>query len=96
VVLRDVVIIAGATAYHRLIGRLEGHPTVVSKLNTVVQLTFISVVILTAGWHLVPDRLVMVVGATSFVTTVVSGIDYVLTYGRMALAARVATRGRSV
>jgi cardiolipin synthase len=88
VVLRDVVIVSGATAYHYLVGGLEGRPTRVSKINTVVQLMFISVVILQAGWRMVPHWTVDMIGAASFVTTVVSGIDYVLTYSRLALHER--------
>ena len=84
VVLRDVVIVGGATAYHFLIGRLEGRPTIVSKLNTLVQLSFVLIVVAAAAWPSVPRPLVLALGAATFVTTVVSGIDYVLTYARLA------------
>ena len=84
VVLRDVVIVGGATAYHFLIGRLDAHPTAVSKLNTLVQLSFVLIVIAAAAWPAVPRPLVIALGAATFVTTVVSGIDYVLTYSRLA------------
>jgi cardiolipin synthase (CMP-forming) len=84
VVLRDLVIVGGATAYHWLIGTLDGHPTFVSKLNTVVQLSFVLAVIAAAAWHNVPGPLVVATGAACFVTTVVSGLDYVLTYARLA------------
>ena len=84
VVLREVVIVGGATAYHFLIGRLDAHPTIVSKLNTLVQLSFVLLVIAAAAWAAVPRPLVIALGAATFVTTVVSGIDYVLTYARLA------------
>ena len=84
VVLRDLVIVGGAAAYHFLIGYLEGHPTPISKLNTLLQLTFVLTVIADAAWHL-PASLVMALGAAAFVTTVVSGLDYVMTYARAAL-----------
>jgi cardiolipin synthase len=84
-VLRDVVIVGGAMAYHFLIGYVEGRPTTVSKLNTLVQLSFVLIVIAAAAWpSAVPRPLVLVLGAGAFVTTVVSGIDYVLTYARLA------------
>ena len=41
-------------------------------------------VIATATWPGVPAALVTVLGAATFVTTVASGIDYVLTYARLA------------
>ena len=96
VVVRDVVIVGGAIAYRLLIGYIEGRPTPVSKLNTLLQLSFVLAVIAAAAWHEVPQPLVVVVGAATFVTTVVSGIDYVLTYAREALrAGRPAPRASS-
>ena len=93
VVLRDVVIVGGAIAYRMLIGYVEGHPTPVSKLNTVLQLVFVLVVVAAAAWRTVPSVLVTTFGAATFVTTVVSGLDYVLRYGRAALkASRAPTR----
>ena len=84
VVLRDVVIVGGAICYTVLIGHVEGHPTDVSKLNTLVQLSFVLAVIGAAAWPAVPRPLVTALGAATFVTTVVSGLDYVLTYARLA------------
>ena len=87
VVLRDVVIVGGAIAYHFLIGFVEGRPTVISKLNTVLQLGFVLLVVAAAAWPPLPKPLIIALGATTFVTTVVSGLDYVLTYGRLAVRA---------
>jgi len=58
-----------------------------------LQLSFVLAVIADAGWHNMPRGLVVAVGAATFGTTVVSGIDYVLTYAREALrAGRAAAR----
>jgi cardiolipin synthase len=84
VVLRDVVIVAGAIAYRLLIGTVVGRPTIVSKLNTLLQLSLVLAVIATAIWPELPPALLTVLGAATFVTTVASGIDYVLTYARLA------------
>ena len=84
VVLRDVVIVAGEIAWRLLIGPVVGRPTGVSKLNTLLQLSLVLAVIATATWPGVPAALVTVLGAATFVTTVASGIDYVLTYARLA------------
>ena len=93
VVVRDVVIVGGAIAYRVLVGYVEGHPTPVSKLNTLMQLSFVLAVIAAAAWRNVPRPLVVAIGAATFATTVVSGIDYVLTYAREAIrATRVAPR----
>jgi cardiolipin synthase len=85
-VVRDVVIAGGATAYHRLFGRLDGGPSLVSKLNTALQVMYVVGVIANAAWHAVPDPLVIALGAATFVTTIVSGFDYVIRYTRMARA----------
>lgn len=91
VVMRDAVIVVGAAAYHRFIGYLEGRPTVVSKLNTFLQLSFVLLVIGRAGHPSIAAGSVTALGAAVFVTTVVSGIDYILTYAREALRARAAS-----
>jgi cardiolipin synthase len=83
-VLRDVVIVSGAIAYRLLIGPVEGRPTIASKLNTLLQLSLVLAVIARAGWPQVPRPLITALGATVFVSTVASGIDYVLTWARIA------------
>jgi cardiolipin synthase (CMP-forming) len=96
VVARDVLIVGGAVAYRVLIGYVEGRPTPVSKLNTLLQLSFVLAVIAAAAWPAVPRPLVVAIGAATFVTTVVSGLDYVLTYARGAISAsRAAPRAAS-
>jgi len=83
-VLRDVVIVSGAIAYRVLIGKFEGRPTRVSKLNTLLQLCYVLAVIAAAAWRGMPGELVTTIGAACFVTTVVSGLDYVISYSRLA------------
>ena len=83
-VVRDLVIVAGAIAYRLLVGEVHGEPTRVSKLNTLLQLCLVLAVILAATWPVVPAPVLTALGAATFVTTVVSGLDYVLTYARRA------------
>lgn len=91
-VLRDVIIGAGAATYKALFGPLEGRPTVPSKINTLVQLTFVIAVVWQAAFHNLPAWLVPALGAGVLVTTVLSGIDYVLIYVRKAIAVSRARR----
>lgn len=87
VVARDLVIGGGAAVYRRLFGPLQGRPTRPSKINTVFQLGYgLAVVAAAAAPSLVPAPVVTALGATAFVTTVVSGVDYVLIYSRKAAA----------
>lgn len=88
VVARDVVIAGGALLFHFSFGDLGGRPTPVSKLNTLCQILYVLAVIANAADVAVSDPVVIALGALVMVTTVVSGLDYVLRYGSRALAIR--------
>lgn len=96
-VARDLVITAGALTYKALYGDPEGHPTGVSKLNTLLQLVYVLLVVGAAAGA-VPLQsaaaiaMLEALGAAGFVTTVVSGLDYVITYSRKARLAHRARR----
>ena len=64
-----------------------------SKINTLVQLTFVIAVVWQAAFHDLPGWLVTGLGAGVLVTTVVSGVDYVQTYIRKAIAVSRGRRG---
>lgn len=84
VVVRDVVIVGGATLYNFLIKPVEGEPTRISKLNTALQLLFIVFVLSRAGFAW-PDKIaITTIGASVVVTIVISGIDYVWSWARRA------------
>ena len=87
-VVRDVIIVGGAAAYRFLVGPLKAHPTMVSKLNTLCQALFIFTVVTRAAFDLPPAWVVLALGGLVFVTIVVSGIDYVVTYARRAARER--------
>lgn len=84
VLVRDVVIVLGAVAYRLLLGPVQARPSAVSKFNTLCQVSFILAVI-GAQQYWWPQCWVTGLGAAVFVTVVVSGLDYVLVYGRMAV-----------
>ncbi len=84
VILRDLVIVGGATAYNFLIGPVPGEPTLVSKLNTVLTLAFVTAVLCAASTGWPGEAMLMVLGAATFVTVVISGVDYVLSWSRRA------------
>jgi cardiolipin synthase len=92
-VLRDVTITAGAIAYNALYGYPNGRPTLVSKLNTLAQIVYLLTVVatlaLSESWEMPLNTL----GAFVFVTTVISGLDYVIRYTRKAVAASRQRRG---
>lgn len=91
-VSRDLIIAFGAIAYRHWFGAVDGRPTVISKINTALQLFYVLAVIGARGYSLPPMAVVTGLGAAVFVTTVVSGIDYVSRYWRRALAVSRARR----
>lgn len=84
IIIRDVVIVGGATAYNFFVRPVEGEPTRISKLNTALQLLFVVFVLGHAGFGW-PDRIaITVIGAGVIVTVVISGLDYVWSWARRA------------
>ncbi|RZV37648.1 MAG: CDP-alcohol phosphatidyltransferase family protein [Chromatiales bacterium] len=84
VILRDVVIVAGAMAYNFIVRPVPGEPTRISKLNTALQMLFVLFVLSRAGFNW-PDKItITVLGAAVLVTVVISGVDYVWSWSRRA------------
>jgi cardiolipin synthase len=83
-VARDVIIVQGALLYRYCIGPLAVRPSIVSKFNTLCQAAFILAVVGREEFSVPPAWVVMVLGALVFATVVISGIDYILIYGRRA------------
>ncbi|MGB5629664.1 MAG: CDP-alcohol phosphatidyltransferase family protein [Woeseiaceae bacterium] len=84
VILRDVVIVAGAIAYNFIVEPVPGEPSRISKLNTALQMLFVVFVLSHAGFNW-PDKITLtVLGASILVTVVISGVDYVWSWSRRA------------
>lgn len=81
VLVRDLVIVAGAAAWWRLVGPYDGRPSLAGKLTTAAQLALVLLCLLElAGWQLplqVRKEAVVMVAALSLA----SGLDYVIRYG---------------
>lgn len=84
VVGRDAVIVSGAIAFHVRSGRVEMAPSVVSKINTFVQLTLIFLVLGQAGGLVRAAGSLPALFGLAFLSTVVSGVQYVVVWGRKA------------
>ncbi len=86
VIARDVVIIIGAVAYYLVIGHYMLSPSIISKLNTVLQISLVLIIIVSHAIYVLPDIvLTLWIYATLF-TTILSGLDYVTVWGRKALS----------
>ncbi len=85
VLARDVVIVAGALAWRMLLGPLTVRPSLLSKLNTLVQIAFLLAVLVTMVWSPAVQFLALRGPAWAVGTlTVASGLDYVLRWGARA------------
>jgi cardiolipin synthase len=94
-VARDLIITAGALSYYALYGYPHGQPTVISKLNTLCQVAFLLTIIAARALGQSWDTAVSILGALVFVTTVVSGMDYVITWSHKAVQAAREQRAAS-
>jgi cardiolipin synthase (CMP-forming) len=88
-VARDVLIALGALTFRLWFGPLRGRPTLVSKLNTAVQLLYLFCVMADAALGLPGSIVLGALAVATLVTTVLSGADYVVVFTRRALAVPV-------
>jgi len=88
VIGRDLAIVVGGFTYQWLIGEVYAKPTWISKANTFFQLVYtISVVAVEAtGWN--GNLWLMICGTAVFVSSMVSGLDYIWTWGNLAIQNR--------
>lgn len=86
VIARDLVIVGGATAYNFIVKPLEGEPSKISKLNTVLQLLFLLFVLSRAAFDWPDEISITVLGAAILITVVISGVDYVYSWSSRARA----------
>lgn len=85
-VARDVLIALGAMIYSLWFGDLRGRPTVISKINTGVQIVYLIGVIVSEAIGVPAPE---VLGALAFIvlaTTLISGLHYLTAFTRRAWA----------
>lgn len=88
VIIRDVLILLGAIAYHYLIGHVEMAPTLASKINTFTQIMLILAVMASLTFFPLDEWIINALIYGVLATTVLSGIDYVRTWSIRAARAR--------
>jgi cardiolipin synthase (CMP-forming) len=85
-VARDVMIGFGAVIFRFWFGPLHGRPTLLSKINTGMQLAVALAAILGAAADVPTPEMVTALAIVTLLTTVVSGGDYLAAFTRRALA----------
>lgn len=85
VIGRDALIVLGALAYRRLTGHLEMRPLRLSKFNTGVQIVLLAATLLQVALAPWPMWFFQGLQVLVAVTTVLSGIAYMVLWGGYAL-----------
>jgi len=84
VILRDAVIMAGTMMYRLLVGVVAFEPILLSKINTVCQILLVTVTLcVLAGIDILAGLQVILIYIV-LLTTVSSGVAYVVLWGRRA------------
>ena len=84
IILRDLIIVGGALAYNYRIAQLEAEPTLISKLNTFLQIALALVVVYSLGFSPVNETLVTVLVWLVVASTILSGYGYITDWSRRA------------
>lgn len=97
IILRDVIIVSGAIVYHLFIEEVSIQPLMISKVNTVLQITLVVFVIFAGSGlafsELVSPLIIELLIWLVYATTVTSGMIYIGFWGRRAIS--VSRRGNS-
>ncbi len=89
VVARDLAIVFGAALYQWRRGNFVAEPSIISKLNSLLQLIYILLILAKLVFGMPGPGLVSAVGYAVLATTVTSGVDY---WVRWTLRARRTAR----
>lgn len=74
---RDLVIVGGATTFNFLVRPIDGEPSLISKLNTTVQIGLVLVVLLQLAMSSLPSLGSQYWIWATAITTIASGVHYV-------------------
>jgi cardiolipin synthase len=84
VLARDLVIVTGATVYNFRIETVQPEPSMISKLNTFLQIALAAIGVIQLGFGGVPDWLLEALIWAVMLTVVLSGAGYVREWSRRA------------
>jgi cardiolipin synthase len=87
VIARDLIIVIVALMFYLALGQRRFSPTLLSKVNTTVQVVAAVAVLASGVWRALEQPAEWAAYAVAL-TTVASGIDYIIRASRMAAAAR--------
>jgi cardiolipin synthase len=76
-IARDLLIAGGALVYRLWFGPLRGRPSIISKINTGVQMVYLLAVVLASATDLPPREALDALAFVMVLTCIASGFDYV-------------------
>jgi cardiolipin synthase len=86
ILLRDLIIVGGAFFWNFFIGMLEARPTIISKINTFVQIALVLAVVSEQVFAWLPRGTLDALIWITLATTLTSGMDYVWEWSKRARA----------
>jgi cardiolipin synthase (CMP-forming) len=84
VLLRDLLIVTGGVVYNFRVEQVQPAPTMISKLNTALQIALAASGVIQAGFDPLPDWWIPLLVWLVLVTIVLSGAGYVWEWSRRA------------
>ncbi len=84
VCVRDIIIVSGALLYHYLIGPFDAEPSIISKMNTVLQVLLVVLILIELNYTLISHQLIEIVLLLLLLTTIISLVHYMWTWGLRA------------
>lgn len=79
-IARDLVIAGGALIYRLWFGPVRGRPSVISKINTGVQMAYLMAIVLASATGLPPREALDALAIVMVITCLASGVDYVVLF----------------
>ena len=86
ILARDLVIVIGATVYNFRVEAVQPEPSMVSKLNTFLQIALAAAGVLGLEFNAVPEWLMQTLIWSVMLTVVLSGVGYVREWSQRARA----------
>lgn len=82
VALRDIYIVLGAYIFYKKIGPFNMQPSLISKLNTFVQILLVVAILVSLGYRTLPELAIQIFTYSVYFTVIASAIHYTLVWGR--------------
>ena len=82
VALRDIYIVVGAYIYYRQIGPFDMQPSIISKLNTFMQILLVTAILVSLGLKPLAPMAIEVFTLAVYFTVLASSIHYTYIWGR--------------